>query len=177
LSIALVTAGIAIALAACGAAGRSSSTGSASYSRALTFADCMRSHGVSSFPDPIPGKFSFPIVSGLTQAPGFRSAEQACKRLLPSPPPAPPVSAAMISRLRTGALAMARCLRVHGVPNFPDPSISLGPGGGVLLITFGGPIAGIDLASPAFRAAQKACGSPLGGALALVILRRRQRSS
>jgi hypothetical protein len=44
------------------------------------------------------------------------------------------------------ALANAGCMRSHGVPNFPDPTAS-----GVVHLR------GVDLSSPAFQAAQKAC--------------------
>ena len=43
-------------------------------------------------------------------------------------------------------LALAKCMRSHGVPNFPDPV-----GGGFQV----GP--GLDLSAPAFKAAQAAC--------------------
>ena len=46
---------------------------------ALEFANCMRSHGVASFPDP-----GGPIVPGIKQLPGFRSAMATCNRLYPS---------------------------------------------------------------------------------------------
>jgi hypothetical protein len=46
-------------------------------------------------------------------------------------------------------LAFSRCMRAHGVTNFPDPT-----GHGGLTIR---PGAGIDPQSPAFQAAQKAC--------------------
>jgi hypothetical protein len=46
-------------------------------------------------------------------------------------------------------------MRTHGVPNFPDPS----PGGGIQLNAG----SGVNPASPAFQAAQKACGSKLPG--------------
>jgi hypothetical protein len=49
----------------------------------------------------------------------------------------------------------AGCMRAHGVPNFPDPSASGGIG-----IT---PGSGLDPQSPAFQAAQKACGKLLPG--------------
>jgi hypothetical protein len=51
------------------------------------------------------------------------------------------------------ALKLARCMRAHGVSNFPDPS----PGGGIQI----GP--GIDPSSPAFKAAQASCRSLLPG--------------
>ncbi|MGH2833584.1 MAG: hypothetical protein ACRDK2_12495 [Solirubrobacteraceae bacterium] len=44
------------------------------------------------------------------------------------------------------ALANAGCMRSHGVPNFPDPTTS-----GVVHLR------GVDLSSPAFQAAQRAC--------------------
>lgn len=47
------------------------------------------------------------------------------------------------------ALALANCMRAHGVPNFPDPA---GGGGGLNL---GG--TGINPESPAFKAARQAC--------------------
>ena len=56
---------------------------------------------------------------------------------------------------------MARCMRSHGVPNFPDPQFATGPNGG-LGVKIGG--AGIDPSSPAFQAASKECGSIFGGA-------------
>jgi hypothetical protein len=58
------------------------------------------------------------------------------------------------------ALKYARCMRAHGVPNFPDPN---GTGG----FTFE-PTSGVDPSSPAFKTAQATCQkySPLGGGLA-----------
>ena len=49
-------------------------------------------------------------------------------------------------------VAYARCMRAHGVSNFPDPSA----GGGFNVHT-----AGIDMSSPAARAARTACESLL----------------
>lgn len=48
-------------------------------------------------------------------------------------------------------LKFSRCMRAHGVPNFPDPSGSGGGYGGI----FGG--SGIDPAAPLFRVAQRSC--------------------
>jgi hypothetical protein len=54
-------------------------------------------------------------------------------------------------------LAFSRCMRAHGITNFPDPTF--GGGGGQLRID---KPSGIDPNSPAFQAAQKACGAPFG---------------
>jgi hypothetical protein len=64
------------------------------------------------------------------------------------------------------AIAYSRCMRSHGVPSFPDPSISRSGGG--VGISLGIP-ASVS-ASPAFKTAQQACaklapgGSGGGGA-------------
>jgi hypothetical protein len=55
-------------------------------------------------------------------------------------------------------LAFSRCMRAHGVPNFPDPSS--GGGGFRIQIKVG---SGIDPFSPSFRAAQAACHKLLPG--------------
>ena len=52
-------------------------------------------------------------------------------------------------------LAYSRCMRSHGVPNFPDPN----PGGG---FTFQAG-AGINPSSPVFKAAQAKCQKLMGG--------------
>lgn len=54
-----------------------------------------------------------------------------------------------------GALAFAKCVRAHGVPNFPDPSGS-GPS-----VQFLG--SGSDINSPAFQSAQASCQRLLPG--------------
>jgi hypothetical protein len=55
----------------------------------VRFADCMRSHRISGFPDPTaPGAAKEFILSDIpgvdTQSPAFRSAHNACGHLLPS---------------------------------------------------------------------------------------------
>ena len=45
-------------------------------------------------------------------------------------------------------LRLAKCMRAHGVPNFPDPTSQ-----GIRI----SPSSGINLNSPAFLAAQKRC--------------------
>jgi hypothetical protein len=154
---------LALPLAACGSSGSgdkqaASIAGSTGYAKMLKFSSCMRAHGVSGFPDPTstgglllkagPG-------SGIDpRSPAFQSAQQACKKLLPNGGHPGPVSASQ----RAAALRFSQCMRAHGVPNFPDPSF--GAGGGIQLGFRRG--SGIDPQSPAFQAAQKACGGPGG---------------
>lgn len=163
----------ALGLAACGSSrpntGGSTSAQSdpAGASKALAFAKCMRSHGVSNFPDPTGGELRLQIqktpnstsVNGVeVNGPAFQSAMQACRSDLPN---GGHPSAAQTAKARAQALAMSRCMRSHGVPNFPDPTFQTGPGGG-FGVRLGGP--GINFNSPAFQAAQKVCGKIFGGA-------------
>jgi hypothetical protein len=58
---------------------------------------------------------------------------------------------------KAGALAFANCMRSHGVPNFPDPTVS---GNGIQLL---GSSSGINPQSPAFQSAQTSCQHLLPG--------------
>jgi prophage maintenance system killer protein len=81
----------------------------------------------------------------------------ACSRApyVPAAPSEVTSSAAMRSTgpesARPAGLAYAACLRSNGFGSFPDPSA-----GGVAVIT---PAAGIDMNSPQFRSAERACQS------------------
>lgn len=154
----------ALPLAACGSSG-SPSGASASGKRdtMLAFAQCMRTHGVPNFPDPgsngnggieiqqtqRAGSGASMTVNGVSvSAPAFRSAQQSCRRYLPNGGHPPQLSASQ----RAAMLAFSRCMRSHGVPNFPDPTFR---NGGVHIDV--GPSSGIDPSSPAVQSAQRAC--------------------
>jgi hypothetical protein len=93
------------------------------------YSACMRQHGVWNFPDPgstgqirlDPRKLA---ESGIdVDSPRFERAARACLRLQPE-------GVGSTARQPTAAqqqamLRFARCMRSHGVPNFPDPQ----PGG------------------------------------------------
>lgn len=160
-------------IAACGGSG-SGSTGAGKPSRAqeIAFANCIRSHGVPNFPDPTSnqrgglqiaqsdrsGSGPATSVNGVpVNGTAFQSAMKACRSYLPNGGTPSPAKTAQI---KAQALAMARCMRTHGVPDFPDPQFQSGPGGG-FGIRLGGP--GVDPKSPAFQAAQKSCGGIFGG--------------
>lgn len=103
---------------------RSGSTATQSSARLLAFSRCMRAHGVSNFPDPQPGannaKFSdaqHPRV-GSSQ---LSAAETTCQHLLPagSDDLFPPRE---VQQLLPGMRIFSRCMRSHGVTNWPDPT-------------------------------------------------------
>lgn len=68
---------------------------------------------------------------------------------------------------RTGAagnpqLALSRCMRAHGLPNYPDPTTGPGGEGFSIAQSIGGTsntltVNGIPFGGPAFTAAEKAC--------------------
>jgi hypothetical protein len=159
----------AAAIAACGSNSPSSPSASRSGSRptqseaqqdVVRFADCMRSNGVSNFPDPTTSprefKFSLSPNSVNAQSPSFRSAETTCQHLLPSPRGQ---SAAHTRAQIAAFLAFARCIRSHGFLNFPDPTSS-GQLTHEMLAN-----AGINLNQPAVLQAGDACVSVTHGVI------------
>ena len=100
-----------------------SSAGNALRS-ALGFTRCMRSHGVSTFPDPT-GSGAVPKVSlqqlGVSSS-QFDAAQTACQRLLPagSEDVFPPGE---VQQLLPGMRRFSQCVRSHGMPNWPDPTV------------------------------------------------------
>ena len=103
----------------------------------VAYSDCIRSHGVPNYPDPSDGQ----LPKGDAQAFGvsssvFSAARGACQHLLPNAgsfqeqasqctlsgdcPPA------LVQQMMTIDLKFAHCMRSHGVPNWPDPTIGSG---------------------------------------------------
>lgn len=162
-------------IAGCGSTGAPSGTvtnasnpGGKSPQQALKFAQCMRAHGVSNFPDPT-GQ-GIRINPSIASSPAFRTAQNACKKYLPNGGQ-PPVTA---PGQRAAALAFAKCMRTHGEPNFPDPLVSAPsspPAGEVAVLDLHGMAfelgSGISPRSPAFLQAASHCGVklPSGGAV------------
>ena len=169
ITIIILVATAGLGLAACGSSSNTNTVTNAADSALggkqadfLAFSQCMRAHGVPNFPDishgmriaVSPGSAT---VNGVqVNSPAFHSGMQTCRSKLPGGGhPGPPSQSQ-----RRQALAFSQCMRTHGVPNFPDPSFS----GNGARIQLGAGSGGIDPNSPAFQAAQKACGAPFGKA-------------
>jgi hypothetical protein len=87
----------------------------------VEFAQCMRSHGIKNFPDPVNGGFSFSGVGADSvdpNSPAFQAAKAACIHLVPGEAQRPAVTA---QDLAAGD-KLATCMRSHGFPAFPDPT-------------------------------------------------------
>ena len=112
----------------------------------LKFSRCMRSHGVPNFPDPKNGGELSLVGTGVNRnSPAFKSASQACQSLMPGGV-GPSGQKSDLSPAQ--GLELAKCMRAHGVPNFPDPTAS-----GAI------PPGSVDPNSPAVKAALQACQS------------------
>ncbi|MEA2196091.1 MAG: hypothetical protein QOJ25_142, partial [Solirubrobacteraceae bacterium] len=143
----------------CGGSSPRSAEGS-KHDRVLKYSQCMRTHGVPSFPDPV----SSPNGGGALllragpgtgidpSSPSFQAAQKACAKYQPGG--AGPHAGGIPPSAKAQALKFSACMRSHGVTGFPDPVFS---GNGARLQLSGG----INPRAPAFQAAQKACGSPI----------------
>lgn len=117
---------IGLLIAGCGGSSASSAAANSSAARAgkqfVAYAACMRSHGVSGYPDPqISGSGNSVQVkispgSANPGSPAFKTADGACHRLLPNGG----TPAASSSQDQAQDLQFADCMRSHGVPGFPD---------------------------------------------------------
>ena len=127
----------------------SSANASAQGNGALAFAGCMRSNGVSRYPDPTGGGLVKESLQQLgVSSSRFQTAQRACRHLLPNG--GGPPSQAEQQQVSALSLRFSQCVRAHGVPGFPDPA-----GDGRIPDPA---TVGIDQGSPKFEAANQACG-------------------
>jgi hypothetical protein len=149
-ALAVTTAAAAVLLAACSAGGSpaasSSAAGTTAYQKAAAFAQCMRSHGAPSWPDPNSQGVFVMNPANHTRFNAPASARAACKHLLPRG--GTKIPQPQTQQQINATLKFAACMRSHGVPTFPDPN----PGGGFSLAG-----TSINVGSPRFQAAQETC--------------------
>jgi hypothetical protein len=130
------------------AAGQPSSHGTGKPS-ALAYAQCMQSHGIKNFPEPnSSGQLTLTQGQSLpdTSSPRFQAAAKTCRAL--NPAGVAPNPAQQAEQLQAD-IAYAKCMRAHGVPNFPDPDPNTGD-------SFA--LQGIDVNSSQVQSANTACG-------------------
>jgi len=149
-----VLAMVALISAGCGSNAPSetgpANTKVADRDKAVRFAECIRAHGVSDFPDP---DASNGFEYGVSVTPAvWSTAVDACKDL--QPPGS--LSAERDPEQEKEALAFARCVREHGVRDFPDPI-----DGEPLIDTYRIPSSGTDGGMTVLNAAIQTCRDPL----------------
>lgn len=127
----------------------SASPSGSGHGSALAYSRCMRAHGITNFPDPDSnGNLTLNAGPGTGIDPNssqYKAADQACKHLMPAPNPA------LAAKDRPALLRYARCMRAHGVTDFPDPT----SGGGLAIKA--SPGSDLDLNNPIYKAANRAC--------------------
>ena len=167
ISITIAAASCAVTIVGCGSSSNPISSGSSggggTEAQLVRYSACMRSHGVSGFPDPsttqsgqngfgIDG-YNFNLPSTMnTQSPAYESAAKTCGKQV-GVGPGSGGGHGIPAAAKQAALRHAECMRTHGVPNYPDPKFS---GGGVSQSVNAGP-GGVNPQSPAFQQAQKDC--------------------
>jgi len=123
-----------------GSTAGSTAGSSATAQSVVAYSQCMRANGVPKYPDP---DSSGRLPKGDAQSFGvssstYQAAEHTCQHLLPTggsfdqqsheciqAGDCPP---ALVQQMLTAQRKFAQCMRIHGVPNWPDPVI--GPNGG-----------------------------------------------
>jgi hypothetical protein len=127
----------------------SASPSTSASGSALAYSRCMRAHGITKFPDPDShgdlGLNAGPGSGIDPNSPQFKAADRACKHLMPAP------NAGQAAKDRPALLRYARCMRAHGIPDFPDPE----PGGGFSIKASRG--SDLDPNNPIYKAADRAC--------------------
>ena len=166
----IATAVLVLLAAACssgspsssGSGGSSNAGGSPTAPSAVGYSACVRSHGVPNFPDP---SSSGQIPKTSAQQLGVSSSQlqvalTACRPLLPSSNQPGPPTRAELQQAWSGTRNFARCMRSHGVSNWPDPTSDPGPH--PERPTFTLPV-GIDQNSPQITAKVRECEPLLHG--------------
>ena len=142
----IATAALVLLAAACSSSPSSTGSGSstnagasANSPSAIAYSQCMRSHGVPNFPDPSNGqvpKASAQLLGVSTSQ--LQAAQTACQHLYPNNGGSGGVLTkdsieqceetgdcpqALVQAAMTALRTYARCMRSHGVPNWPDPTL------------------------------------------------------
>jgi hypothetical protein len=158
-----VMAAVAVLATACGAS--TSSSGGTTYGQVLALAQCMRSHGVPSFPDPdSSGSYSLTSTGSIKGAgrasidinsSPVQTAYGDCRHVLPGGPSLSQLlqdeqqAQQKQAQALPALLTWEQCVRSHGEPDFSLPlgGQSTAPGNS----------AAINPSSPQFQAALSAC--------------------
>ena len=116
---------VALIGAGCGGSkdGGDGNTTAANQEKAVKFAQCMREHGVTAFPDPdASGNLTIDgVLNGSSidpDSPTWNAAIDACKDLQP---PGFTGGGERDAGQQEAALQFAQCIRENGVTDFPDP--------------------------------------------------------
>ena len=138
---AIATTVLALLAVACGGSSSPGAVGGGSpgisaLASAVAYSACVRSHGVPNYPDP---RSDGNLPKGSARAFGvsnsqYQGAQRACRHLLPNSDTRFTAALtqcletgdcphALVQRALTEGLRFARCMRDHGAPSWPDPTV------------------------------------------------------
>jgi hypothetical protein len=138
----IATTALVLLAAACSGSPSSTSTGGSSNangsanSRLVAYSQCMRSHGLPNFPDPaggVPPKVTAQEL-GVSSS-RLQVAQGACQHLLPATGGSLTASSlqqcylagvcpqALVQQALSAGREFAQCMRSHGAPGWPDPTL------------------------------------------------------
>jgi hypothetical protein len=182
----IAIAALALPAAACsggpssaGSGGSPTAGGSANSPSAVAYSHCMRSNGVPNFPDP-PSSGLVPKADAQqlgVSGSQLQAAQRACQHLYPTNGGALGASLrqceetgdcpqAMVQRVVNDMRLLARCMRSHGVPNWPDPTVDSEGRPDFNLLH----VHGFDPNSPQINNKMRECGHvmPAGGGIPVI---------
>ncbi len=186
----VVTSGLTVLAAACSGSpssagsGRSPNAGrSANSPSAVAYSLCIRSHGVPDFPDP-PSNGQVPKASpqqlGISSS-QLQAAQTACQHLYPNSGGSGAVLTKdslgqceesgdcpqeLVQAAMTAMRTYSRCVRAHGVPNWPDPTVDSEGRPGFNLV----PIPGTDWYSPQISTRMQECYHVMPGGVPVPVI-------
>jgi len=130
----------------------STSSAGSQVTEALAFARCMRSNGVTNFPDPdAKGDFNKVAMNQLaTSNSHYQTASNSCAHLFPDMSDKSP-SQLLLQEISNDEAKFVRCMRTHGVPKWPNPVLQQGR------LIFDSQAVGINPNSPRIAAKMQAC--------------------
>jgi hypothetical protein len=165
-----IAAAIVILVAACSGSSTVTNTFApgATYAQMLAFAKCMRSNGVVQFPDPDrQGNFNNATIQALdSNASQDRNALFQCRSVLPNAGTG--LTVEQIQQIDQqnvrDAVKGARCMRAHGITNFPDPAATTGASGVNWAPVISAMQAGeFSTSTPSYESALKVCNNKRNG--------------
>ncbi len=135
-TLVLLAAGCGGSPSSAGSGGSPNAAGSMNSPSAVAYSACMRSHGVPNFPDPnssgtLPKTSAQQLGVSSSQ---LQAAQRACQHLLPATGGsfdqqvrqcylAGNCPQTLVQQMLTVGRKFAQCMRSHGVPNWPDPTL------------------------------------------------------
>jgi hypothetical protein len=133
--LALLAAACSRSRTSTGSDGSANAGGSTTSASTVAYSACMRSHGVPNYPDPdSSGQLPKPDAHHLGVSNSqLQAAQQACQHLLPNAGGAINAGSVqqcmlaedcprpLVQQVLDEERRFARCMRSHGVPDWPDP--------------------------------------------------------